>query len=48
LLTIIGGGAYGTVYLTQLKEKENEFYAIKAMSKAKSVIAGNIEMVLLE
>jgi serine/threonine protein kinase len=48
LCQIIGGGAYGTVYLAQLKEDENQFYAIKAMSKAATVKAGMIEMVLLE
>ena len=48
LLTVIGGGQYGTVYLAQLKADESEFYAIKAMSKKATVKSGMIEMVMLE
>jgi serine/threonine protein kinase len=48
LLDRIGGGAFGTVYLGQLRENEKEFYAVKAMSKIKMVEGDMIEMALLE
>ena len=48
MLTKIGGGAFGTVYLGQLKENLEEFYAVKAMSKARMVKDGMIEMAIVE
>lgn len=48
LLARIGGGAFGTVYLGQLKDNEKEFYAVKAMSKAKMVENDMVDMAVLE
>ena len=48
MLDNIGGGAFGTVYLGQLKDDPTEFYAIKAMSKAEMVKSDMIEMAVLE